>query len=116
MIPGDFNFPGIHRLVRTVISSQHFYSACTPSALLSSGGPIAWNIEQRRESGLDCSRFVPRRAGEAIKRKAGLGIIRVAHRSIPAAVTGLIAGHVPILIADLNNALPDVCSRGLSPL
>jgi tripartite-type tricarboxylate transporter receptor subunit TctC len=55
-------------------------------------------------------------AGEAIKHEAGLDIVRVAYRSIPAAVTDLIGGHVPILIADLNNALPQIADKSMRPL
>jgi tripartite-type tricarboxylate transporter receptor subunit TctC len=55
-------------------------------------------------------------AGEAIKHEAGLDIVRVAYRSIPPAVTDLIAGHVPILIADLNNALPQIADKSMRPL
>jgi tripartite-type tricarboxylate transporter receptor subunit TctC len=55
-------------------------------------------------------------AGEAIKHEAGIDIVRVAYRSIPPAVTDLIAGHVPILIVDLNNALPQIADKSMRPL
>jgi tripartite-type tricarboxylate transporter receptor subunit TctC len=55
-------------------------------------------------------------AGEAIKHEAGIDIVRVAYRSIPPAVTDLIAGHVPVLIADLNNALPQIADKSMLPL
>lgn len=55
-------------------------------------------------------------AGEAIKHQAGLDIVRVAYRSVPAGVTDLIAGHVPVMIPDLNNALPQIAEKNMLPL
>jgi tripartite-type tricarboxylate transporter receptor subunit TctC len=55
-------------------------------------------------------------AGEAFKHKAGLDIVRVAYRSNPAAVTDLIAGHIPMMIPDLNNALPQIAEKSMRPL
>ena len=55
-------------------------------------------------------------AGEAIKHEAGIDVVRVAYRSIPPAVTDLIAGHVPVLIVDLNNALPQIADKSMLPL
>lgn len=55
-------------------------------------------------------------AGEAIKNQAGIDIVHVSYRSNPAAVTDLIAGHIPMMIPDLNNALPQIAERNMRPL
>jgi tripartite-type tricarboxylate transporter receptor subunit TctC len=55
-------------------------------------------------------------AGEAIKNQAGIDIVRVSYRSNPAAVTDLIAGHIPMMIPDLNNALPQIAEKNMRPL
>jgi len=46
--------------------------------------------------------------GETLKHRLRLDIVRVAYRSNPAAVTDLIAGHIPLMIADLNTGLPQL--------
>jgi tripartite-type tricarboxylate transporter receptor subunit TctC len=55
-------------------------------------------------------------AGEAIKHQTGVDIVRVSYRSNPAAVTDLIAGHIPMMIPDLNNALPQIAEKKMRPL
>jgi tripartite-type tricarboxylate transporter receptor subunit TctC len=55
-------------------------------------------------------------AGEAIKQQGGLDIVRVSYRSNPAGVTDLIAGHIPMMIPDLNNALPQIAENNMRPL
>jgi tripartite-type tricarboxylate transporter receptor subunit TctC len=55
-------------------------------------------------------------AGEAIRNQAGIDIVHVSYRSNPAAVTDLIAGHIPMMIPDLNNALPQIAERNMRPL
>jgi tripartite-type tricarboxylate transporter receptor subunit TctC len=55
-------------------------------------------------------------AGEAIKNQAGIDIVHVSYRSNPAAVTDLIAGHIPMMIPDLNNALPQIAEKNMRPL
>lgn len=55
-------------------------------------------------------------AGELIKHQLGLDIVRVSYRSNPAAVTDLIAGHIPMMIPDLNNALPQIAEKNMRPL
>jgi tripartite-type tricarboxylate transporter receptor subunit TctC len=55
-------------------------------------------------------------AGEAIKHQASIDIIHVGYRSNPAAVTDLIAGHIPMMIPDLNNALPQIAEKNMRPL
>jgi tripartite-type tricarboxylate transporter receptor subunit TctC len=54
--------------------------------------------------------------GETLKKRTGIDIVRVAYRSNPAAVTDLIAGHIQIMIPDLNTGLPSVKSGRIRPL
>ncbi len=54
--------------------------------------------------------------GEALKRRAGIDVVRVAYRSNPAAMTDLIAGHVPAMIPDFGVALPQVKAQKIRPL
>jgi tripartite-type tricarboxylate transporter receptor subunit TctC len=46
--------------------------------------------------------------GEALKRRTGIDVVRVAYRSNPAAMTDLIAGHIPAMIPDFGVALPQL--------
>jgi tripartite-type tricarboxylate transporter receptor subunit TctC len=55
-------------------------------------------------------------AGEAIKHQANIDIVHVPYRSNPPAVTDLIAGHIPMMIPDLNNALPQIADKTMRPL
>ena len=55
-------------------------------------------------------------AGEAIKHQAKIDIVRVAYRSVPAAVTDLIAGHIPMMILDISSALPQMADKTMIPL
>jgi tripartite-type tricarboxylate transporter receptor subunit TctC len=54
--------------------------------------------------------------GEAFKHEASLDIVRVAYRSVPAAVTDLISGHIPILILDISSAMPQINEKSMRPL
>jgi tripartite-type tricarboxylate transporter receptor subunit TctC len=54
--------------------------------------------------------------GEALKRRTGIDVVRVAYRSNPAAMTDLIAGHVPAMIPDFGVALPQVKAQKIRPL
>jgi tripartite-type tricarboxylate transporter receptor subunit TctC len=54
--------------------------------------------------------------GETLKRRTGIDIVRVAYRSNPAAVTDLIAGHIQIMVPDLNTGLPSVQSGKIRAL
>jgi tripartite-type tricarboxylate transporter receptor subunit TctC len=54
--------------------------------------------------------------GEAFKHEANLDIVRVAYRSVPAGVTDLISGHIPILILDLSSAMPQIADKSMRPL
>lgn len=55
-------------------------------------------------------------SGEAIKHQTGVDIVRVSYRSNPMAVADLIAGHIPVMIPDLNNALPQIADKNMRPL
>jgi tripartite-type tricarboxylate transporter receptor subunit TctC len=57
--------------------------------------------------------------GEALKQRTGIDMVRVAYRSNPAAMTDLIAGHVPAMVPDFGTALPQLKAqkiRGLAVL
>ena len=54
--------------------------------------------------------------GEALKRRTGIDVVRVVYRSNPAAMTDLIAGHVPAMIPDFGVALPQVKAQKIRPL
>jgi tripartite-type tricarboxylate transporter receptor subunit TctC len=54
--------------------------------------------------------------GEALKRRTGIDVVRVAYRSNPAAMTDLIAGHIPAMIPDFGTALPQVRAQKIRPL
>jgi len=54
--------------------------------------------------------------GEALKRRTGIDVVRVAYRSNPAAMTDLIAGHIPMMIPDFGVALPQVRAQKIRPL
>jgi tripartite-type tricarboxylate transporter receptor subunit TctC len=54
--------------------------------------------------------------GETLKKRTGIDIVRVAYRSNPAAVTDLIAGHIQIMVPDLNTGLASVRSGKIRPL
>jgi tripartite-type tricarboxylate transporter receptor subunit TctC len=54
--------------------------------------------------------------GETLKHRLRLDIVRVAYRSTPAAVTDLIAGHIPLMVADLSTGLPQVREKRMRPL
>jgi len=54
--------------------------------------------------------------GEALKRRTGIDVVRVAYRSNPAAMTDLIAGHIPAMIPDFGVALPQLRERKIRGL
>jgi tripartite-type tricarboxylate transporter receptor subunit TctC len=54
--------------------------------------------------------------GETFKRRTATDIARVAYRSNPAAMTDLIAGHIDIMLPDLNTGMPHVQSGRVRPL
>jgi tripartite-type tricarboxylate transporter receptor subunit TctC len=54
--------------------------------------------------------------GETLKHRLGLDIVRVAYRSNPAAVIDLIAGHIPLMVADFNTGLPQLRDQKMRAL
>jgi len=53
---------------------------------------------------------------ETLKNRLGLDIVRIAYRSVPAATTDLVAGHIAIAAIDYTNALPHIASGRIRPL
>lgn len=53
---------------------------------------------------------------EAIKQRTKSEIVRIAYRSNPPAITDLIAGHVPAMVADFGTAMPHVKTGKLRAL
>jgi tripartite-type tricarboxylate transporter receptor subunit TctC len=54
--------------------------------------------------------------GETLKKRTGIDIVRVAYRSSPAGVSDLIAGHIQIMVPDLNTGLAAVRSGRIRAL
>jgi tripartite-type tricarboxylate transporter receptor subunit TctC len=55
-------------------------------------------------------------AGETIKKRTGTDIVRVNYRSNPAAVTDLVAGHIPMGIPDFNTGMPQLRTQKVRAL
>jgi tripartite-type tricarboxylate transporter receptor subunit TctC len=55
-------------------------------------------------------------AGETIKKRTGADIVRVNYRSNPAAVTDLVAGHIPMGIPDFNTGMPQLKTQRVRAL
>jgi tripartite-type tricarboxylate transporter receptor subunit TctC len=53
---------------------------------------------------------------EAIKQRTKSDIVRIAYRSNPPAITDLLAGHVPAMVADFGTAMPHVKTGKLRAL
>ena len=47
-------------------------------------------------------------AGEALKKRTGVDIVRVPYRSNPMVMTDLIGGQIPIMVADFNTGMPQL--------
>ena len=54
--------------------------------------------------------------GEALKKRTGIDVVRVAYRSNPAAMTDLIAGHIPAMVPDFGTALPQLKAQTIRGL
>ena len=54
--------------------------------------------------------------GEAMAKRLGLDMARVAYRSNPEALTALIGGQVSIMALDFSNALPQLATKSVRPL
>jgi len=53
---------------------------------------------------------------EALKLRAKIDLARVPYRSNPAAITDLIAGHIPLMVPDFGTALPQLKAQKIRPL
>ena len=53
---------------------------------------------------------------EALKQRTKIDIARVPYRSNPAAMTDLIAGHIPLMVPDFGTALPQLKAQKIRPL
>ncbi len=55
-------------------------------------------------------------AGESMRHRTGLDIVKVAYRSVPNAMTDLIGGQISMAIPDMSNALPQIAQKTIRPL
>jgi len=55
-------------------------------------------------------------AGEILKKRTGVNIVRVPYRSNPAAVTDLLAGTIPIIVPEFNTGLAHAEAGRMRPL
>ncbi|MBX9759187.1 MAG: hypothetical protein K2Y29_10465 [Beijerinckiaceae bacterium] len=58
----------------------------------------------------------PHLAGELLARSANLKLVHVPYRGTQPAVTDLVAGHVPVMMAPLNAVLPMIEAKQLFPI
>jgi tripartite-type tricarboxylate transporter receptor subunit TctC len=54
--------------------------------------------------------------GEALKHRAGIDMVRVAYRSVPAGMTDLLGGHIGVMIPDFGNGLPQLQAEKIRAL
>jgi tripartite-type tricarboxylate transporter receptor subunit TctC len=54
--------------------------------------------------------------GETLKKRTGTDIVRVSYRSNTFAIADLIAGHIQMMIPDMNTGLPQVKAQKIRPL
>ena len=54
--------------------------------------------------------------GEMLKKRTGVDIVRISYRSNPAAMTDLVAGHIDVMVPDMNNGLPQVKAQKIRAL
>lgn len=53
---------------------------------------------------------------EALKARTKIDIARVPYRSNPAAITDLVAGHIPLMVPDFGTGLPQLKAKKIHPL
>jgi tripartite-type tricarboxylate transporter receptor subunit TctC len=53
---------------------------------------------------------------EAFKQRTKIDVARVPYRSNPAAITDLVAGHIPLMVPDFGTALPQLKVQKIRPL
>src|SRR5262249_29958886 len=58
----------------------------------------------------------PHIAGELLARAVGIPLVHVSYRGTQPAVSDLVAGHVPVMMAPLNAVLPFIAERRLYPI
>jgi tripartite-type tricarboxylate transporter receptor subunit TctC len=54
--------------------------------------------------------------GETLKKRTGIDIVRVSYRSNPSVMSDLIAGHIQMMVADMNTGMPQVNAQKVRPL
>ena len=54
--------------------------------------------------------------GETLKKRTGIDIVRVSYRSNPSAMSDLIAGHIQVMVPDMNTGMPQVNVQKIRPL
>jgi tripartite-type tricarboxylate transporter receptor subunit TctC len=54
--------------------------------------------------------------GETLKKRTGVDIVRVNYRSNPMVMIDLLAGHIPIMIADFNTGMPQLRAQKVNAL
>ena len=54
--------------------------------------------------------------GETLKKRTGIDIVRVSYRSNPSVMSDLIAGHIQMMVADMNTGMPQVNAQKIRPL
>jgi tripartite-type tricarboxylate transporter receptor subunit TctC len=54
--------------------------------------------------------------GETLKKRTGVDIVRVSYRSNPSAMADLIAGHIQVMVPDMNTGMPQVNAQKIRPL
>jgi tripartite-type tricarboxylate transporter receptor subunit TctC len=55
-------------------------------------------------------------AGETLKHRTGIQMVRVPYRSVPPGITDLVAGQIQVLVPDTNTALPQIKADRMRPL
>src|SRR5262245_59229817 len=54
--------------------------------------------------------------GETLKKRTSIDIVRVSYRSNPTAMSDLIAGHIQVMVPDMNTGMPQVNAQKIRPL
>jgi len=54
--------------------------------------------------------------GETLKKRTGVDIVRISYRSNPSAMADLVAGHIDMMVPDMNNGLPQVRAQKIRAL
>jgi tripartite-type tricarboxylate transporter receptor subunit TctC len=54
--------------------------------------------------------------GETLKKRTGIDVVRVSYRSNTFAMADLVAGHIPMMVPDMNTGLSQVKAQKIRPL